>query len=150
MVYATQICPVGIEDGLLDWTTINRLRSLRPGAIQSFSRLRMDFSSPLARYPSGILTIDMNQAQPVIGKRAAVTCSLLQAGKYSTPEITGETALEDIVAVIDAVFRSSERLRTSVARIHDLAKAIYHLRPGFARLGEQDRKSELQRLLELA
>lgn len=52
--------------------------------------------------------------------------------------------------MIDAVFRSSERLRTSVARIHDLAKARYHLRPGFARLGEQDRKSELQRLLEFA
>lgn len=84
MVYATQICPVGIEDGLLDWTTINRLRSLRPGAIQSFSRLRMDFSSPPASYPSGLLTIDMKQAQPVLarGQLLLVRCCRLASTRH--------------------------------------------------------------------
>lgn len=139
-----------MDDGVLDWVAINRLKSFSSAKIASLTHLRMDVSSSLGRFPSGILSIDLKQAsQPVIGKSAYLTCLLLQAGNYSEARFGDNAAHEDTTALIHAVFRSGGRLRMTVTRIHDIAKAIYHVHPGVAQIEGQERKSELQRLLEL-
>lgn len=151
LYYARLPFPISVDEGKLDSITEKRLGILDSLTVANFSQLRLDISSPRRRFPSGILRINPRQQErPILGKSTSLTCHLLLGTKYSIVDLDLGTAEADIVALIAAVFRGEERSRLATARIRNFAKALYHMRSGFAKMNDEERQAELVCLLGLS